>query len=316
MRLKIILLAYYFFAGTSCSYAQFENSSAGSTSATDSARLQSSDSRIAFTEYFKLLKDDFIRQASSPFQMSKQDLIKAGGFTLVTAGVMKLDKSINRTAQKLYEKNSTLRTVSPQVTKFGGRYALYTMVGIGSLGFIFKDHRLSNATLLATQSYLTSGIWVSAIKFITGRERPSYYDPQTNESNGAWHGPFFQFKKTANGTKPDGAQFSSFPSGHAAAAFSIATVYAEMYKDKPLVPVLAYTGASLIGLSRIIQTRHWTSDVLVSAVLGYLCGKQVVSNFHKLERLNAATHKKKNMLTYNINFINNTVMPELIYTFR
>lgn len=316
MRLKIILLAYCFFLCMSCSHAQFQNGLAYSTSATDSTKLQSSDARIAFKEYFELLKDDFIRQAASPFRMSKQDLIKAGGFTLVTAGVMRLDKSINHTARKLYEKNSTIRAVSPQVTKFGGKYALFTMVGIGSIGFIFKNHRLSNATLLATQSYLTSGVWVSVFKFITGRERPSYYDPHTNESNGAWHGPFFQFKKTTNGTKPDGAQFSSFPSGHAAAAFSIATVYAEMYKDKPWVPVLAYAGASLISLSRITETRHWASDVLVSTALGILCGKQVVSNFHKLQRLRAVTQKKKNSLTYNINFTNRTIMPELIYTFR
>ena len=271
---------------------------------------------ISFVSYLQLLKGNFIRQSLAPFRAGKSDLFALGGFALATGGVMRYDRTINQQFLKFHNNSSALRKASPLVTKFGGRYALFTMAGIGSWSYLFKNQQLTNATLLATQSYLTSGIWVGAIKFISGRERPSYVNPQTHDSRGSWHGMFFQFKKTTAGIKPDGAQYSSFPSGHAAAAFSIATVYAEMYRNQRWVPLLAYTSASLIGLSRIMENRHWASDVLVSSALGYLCGKQVVRNFYMLQRLSSFSCRKQYKLTYNLNFVHNTIMPELICTFK
>ncbi len=316
MRFNISLSALSLVLCFSTGYTQLADTSVTRFRQAASDKRTTASPGITFTSYFQLLKGNFVKQALVPIQISKRDLFNFAGFAAATAGVMRLDKSINSFALKIHEDNSTLRTVSPMVTKFGGRYALFTMIGIGSWSYIFKNRKLKNTTLLATQSYLTSGIWVSAFKFVSGRERPSYIDPQTQMSRDVWHGMFFQFKKTSTGNKPDGAQFSSFPSGHAGAAFSIATVYAEMYKEKTWVPLLAYTSASLVGLSRITENKHWASDVLVSSALGYVCGRQIVRNFHKLERLNSITRKKKSLLTYNITFVNRTFVPELLYTFR
>lgn len=315
MRLKNYFILTFFIICSSDCYSQAEDSTMSGLSP-DSGGSPLSNTNITLTSYFQLLKGNFIQQAFVPFQMSNRERLQFAGFAVGVAGVMTLDKPINRVALRLHEKSGAVKTVSPLVTKFGGRYALFTMIGIGSWSYVFKNQKLTNTTLLATQSYITSGIWVSVLKFVSGRERPSFYDPQSGQNRGLWHGMFFQFKKDASGNKPNGGQYSSFPSGHAAAAFSIATVYAEMYKDKPWVPVLSYTSASLIGLSRVTESRHWASDVLVSAALGYLCGKQVVRNFHRLERLSSITRRKKNVLSYNINFINGTVMPELVYRFR
>lgn len=315
MQLKIYFLSSFFIFFSSICFSQSDTLPIYSLKA-DSTQPVSYNNNVTFTSYFQLLKGNFIQQAIVPFQMSNRKWLDFAGFAVGIAGVMKIDKPINRLALRLHENSLAIKNVSPVITKFGGRYALYSMIGIGAWSYLSKNEKLTNTTLLATQSYVTSGIWVSVFKFISGRERPSYYDPQTNQNRGLWHGMFFQFKKDASGNKPDGAQFSSFSSGHAAAAFSIATVYAEMYKDKLWVPVLSYTSASLIGLSRVTESRHWASDVLVSAALGYLCGKQVVRNFHKLNRLGSITHRKKNVLTYNIKFINRTVMPELVCRFR
>ena len=40
------------------------------------------------------------------------------------------------------------------------------------------------------------------MKYLTGRQRPSYYDPVTHQNNNIFHGPFYQFQKDKNGTKP------------------------------------------------------------------------------------------------------------------
>jgi membrane-associated phospholipid phosphatase len=74
----------------------------------------------------------------------------------------------------------------------------------------------------------------------------------------------------------------SFPSGHASDAFSIASVFAEMY-DNRAVGISAYTIASLVGLQRLYADRHWASDVFAGAVLGTIVGKSVVY-LHKKDK--------------------------------
>ena len=193
---------------------------------------------------------------------------------------------------------------------------LYSFGVIGAWSYIFKNQKLKNTTLLATQSYLTSGIWVAALKWVSGRARPSYYNTLNNENESIWHGLLFQYKRNSAGKRPDGSEYSAFPSGHSTAAFAVATVYAEEYKSKPWIPVIAYSSASLIALSRITENKHWASDVIVGSMLGYVCGKQVVRNFHRLERLNSLMSRKKNILAFNVKYANRVVMPECIYTFR
>jgi hypothetical protein len=69
-----------------------------------------------------------------------------------------------------------------------------------------------------------------------------------------------------------GAGGSSFPSEHALAAWSIASVIAHEYPG-PLTKLLAYGAASGITLARVAAREHFPSDVVVGIVLGYLIGR-------------------------------------------
>ena len=78
-------------------------------------------------------------------------------------------------------------------------------------------------------------------------------------------------KRKAKVMRPDGSNRRSFPSGHTATAFMMATMLSKEYRHKsPWISVGAYTVAAATGLSRIANNRHWMSDVMVGAGIGVL----------------------------------------------
>ena len=104
-----------------------------------------------------------------------------------------------------------------------------------------------------------------------GRFRAATYDfAQAMIVNGAYTGIL---KYSVQRLRPDGSDRLSFPSGHTSAAFSLATVAGHHYGWKAGVP--AYVLASGIGLSRIEKDKHYLSDVLAGATLGFIVGRTV-----------------------------------------
>ncbi len=70
--------------------------------------------------------------------------------------------------------------------------------------------------------------------------------------------------------RPDGSSRNSYPSGHTATSFMTATMLHLEYGQtvSPWFSVLGYSSATAVGLSRIIQDRHWISDVMAGASIG------------------------------------------------
>ena len=76
--------------------------------------------------------------------------------------------------------------------------------------------------------------------------------------------------------RPDSGTKNSFPSGHTTQAFAAATVFAKEYGHKsPWYAVGAYTVATGVGAMRILNNRHWFSDVLAGAGIGILSANLV-----------------------------------------
>ncbi len=82
------------------------------------------------------------------------------------------------------------------------------------------------------------------------------------------------FKRAVHRTRPDGSDRFSLPSGHTSAAFAWATVANAHYGAKVGIP--SYLLASAIGASRLVSDKHYLSDVLAGATLGYIVGRTVV----------------------------------------
>lgn len=72
--------------------------------------------------------------------------------------------------------------------------------------------------------------------------------------------------------RPDGSTYNSFPSGHTAMAFTAASVLHKEYGTtvSPWWSVAGYSLATITGVSRALNNRHWLSDVVVGAGVGIL----------------------------------------------
>ena len=79
-------------------------------------------------------------------------------------------------------------------------------------------------------------------------------------------------KYTASEMRPDGSTRNSWPSGHTATAFLAATILHKEYglTRSPWYSVGAYTLATATGVMRVLNNRHWVSDVLSGAGIGIL----------------------------------------------
>ena len=71
-----------------------------------------------------------------------------------------------------------------------------------------------------------------------------------------------------NRTRPDG-EHRSFPSGHTATAFMTATMLHKEYGWRsPWWSIGSYTVAAYTGVSRMMNDKHWMSDVACGAAIG------------------------------------------------
>ena len=95
---------------------------------------------------------------------------------------------------------------------------------------------------------IAAGLIVQLVKVVVSRIRPEL-----------WLGPFQHARVGAN----------SFPSGHTVAAFAIGGVLIASSPSRPVRAAVLLL-AILVGASRILAFRHWASDVLASAAIGFL----------------------------------------------
>jgi membrane-associated phospholipid phosphatase len=81
-----------------------------------------------------------------------------------------------------------------------------------------------------------------------------------------------QYPYTPNSTGKFWGGGQSFPSGHAATSFAFAAVIAHRYPKQKWIKWSAYAIATGVSLSRYPAKKHFPSDILIGATLGYVTG--------------------------------------------
>jgi membrane-associated phospholipid phosphatase len=200
------------------------------------------------------LGEDSVALVKAPSSWDRGDWTLLAGTIAGAGGLMAGDREAYRWAVRNQSpsRDDTARFVS----KFGAEYSIVLSAGLLAGGLVFGDPGVRDTGRDAIEASILTGLLTNVVlKPAFGRERP--YD-----SDGAT--VFRPFSSNA-----------SFPSGHAAQAFTVASVIS-MRSDGWVVPTVSYTVASLVAVSRVYQQAHFPSDVLVGAVLGTAVGRFVV----------------------------------------
>jgi membrane-associated phospholipid phosphatase len=262
--------------------------------------------------FLQRLGQDFLIQARSPFVMNGTQAGYVAAGLGITAGLIAIDEPIDRSLRHLKANHSVIRTTSPILTDFGGTYGILTGVAYAGYSVIWDDDDAKETSLLITEALITSGVWTRIGKMIAGRERPSAAYDYSHDPGGKWSGPLGTIDKRPNESV---SKYDAFPSGHTATAFAIATVFAKRYSESSYVPILSYSLATIVGITRMIEHTHWASDVFAGACIGYLCGDQVVSHYEKTDAVADAQDPAKKTVRFSIGMINDAPALQLAVGF-
>lgn len=204
---------------------------------------------------------DFKEITISPLHWEGSDWGKAGLIVGITYLLYRNDSDIRDWFQD--NRNNTSDSISKYVKSLGNPFVVLPLSALYYYyGYQTDDIRAQRTGLLSFETILQCEALTYGLKFATHRSRP-----ETGDLYDTWDGL---------DTSTSDAHLS-FPSSHAARSFGIATIVAEEYKDRPIIPILSYSLATLTSLSRINDDQHWSSDVFLGAAIGYFTAKNILS---------------------------------------
>lgn len=202
--------------------------------------------------------DDAGFLASSPARITRASPYYVLGGLGAGALLYSFDGQIRHIAAK--NRTAGLDDLSKQAEKLGnGGYDLAIAGALAGAGWLFRDEKLKDTSLLAIESFLAANAVGTVVKYTAGRSRPY-------AGNGKRTFKPFAFKTSA----------TSFPSGHTVSAFAVASAFSSGYENV-WVGIAGYGMASAVALQRVYADKHWASDVFAGAVLGTAAGRAAAS---------------------------------------
>ncbi len=199
-----------------------------------------SDSLLQGMQQIKLIE---IKKYSGDFAFRNKAFIKSAcvAIPLIILGIYNNDDDgfINKyeVREDRNEHICNFRTKADDYLQFAPIAAVYAMNAFGLKG----KHDIWNQTALLIKSELIMNAIVVPLK------------------------------KYSHVLRPDGSNYYAFPSGHTAQAFLSAEFLRREYGKKyPLLAIGGYLVATSVGAMRILNNRHWITDVITGAGIGIL----------------------------------------------
>jgi len=193
--------------------------------------------------------------AESP-EALKPHVVRWWEAAMVTVGVGALLADDRHVLHEVREHPTSEAADLADVFRPAGDIKVYTALSLGTLGagLLAKDGGITRTGAQLTASGTIAAASFGLLKLVTGRSRPDV-------GQGA-----YDFHPFAGG--------GSFPSGHSAMAFALATTLGDASHSMWVAAGL-YAIATGTAWSRVYDERHWPSDVFLGAVFGVTSAKLV-----------------------------------------
>ena len=240
----------------------------------------------------KMLGDDFKNFGgdvwavwTSPFRASPQAWLTTGLMIAGSAAISPLDDDVDRWMVR-NESNSawsSIKALREGGEFFSGKY-ITPAAGVALVySLATKDKKIQEGLFGCAASYVSGSVVRNFVLYnLVGRERPDSARDEAIESPPAAQGDQYNF--TFPGKKEWGMH--SMPAGHAANIMACATFLNTRF-DMGLVEPTLYLVTAGIGVGRLVDRRHWTSDTFIGMAFGYAIGREVAKR--SLARANSGT---------------------------
>jgi membrane-associated phospholipid phosphatase len=199
---------------------------------------------------------------TSPFHTSKAD----AKWWVIFGGTTAVLLATDRWTSKQLPNTSDQVAVATWTSRLGAAYSLLPISGaFYFIGLGAHNDRFRETGILGFEALANTEIVSTIIKLATQRQRPA-------DGNG--NGAFWGSSSYLN---------ASFPSGHAINTWALASVVAHEYPRPLIIPITAYGLSTLVSVSRLAARKHFASDIIVGAAMGWFIGDYVYAKRHNRE---------------------------------
>ena len=153
---------------------------------------------------------------------------------------------------------------------FSGKTITPTAIALYAAGLGANNKSIREGIWGCVASYGAESLVRTEVLYkIVARERPDSVRGNHDESPSA-HGDQYQIEV------PGGRGWGthSFPAGHVANVAACASFLSYRFTKRSVV-IPANLLAAAVGIGRMVDRRHWSSDTLIGILLGYAIGKEV-----------------------------------------
>jgi membrane-associated phospholipid phosphatase len=183
--------------------------------------------------------------------------------TLITVALLPALVALDRPIEAGWQCSPAADAVFEVARLYGERWTPVVLAaGLYGAGWLMQDRRLRRVGLAIAGGAGIAALLVTGVKVAVGRARPSVGAGSLAFSAPGWDD-----------------LHQSFPSGHSALAFLMSTIVASSFQLPPAVRAFVYGGATLTAVSRLYHRRHWLSDVVAGALVGWVVGQTMVGVF-------------------------------------
>lgn len=215
---------------------------------------------------------DIVGTWASPFHSSARDWLGAGLVVAGSAAITPFDDNIDNWFVRHHGNAawSALNEFREGGSAFAGKTITPVVAGVYVVGIVTKNRGIRDGVWGCVASYAAESVVRSQVMYrVVGRLRP---DSLRTDHVLVPSRQGDQYKFYFPGSNAWGKH--SLPAGHVANVAACASFLSHRFGN-PYITVPAYAVTIGVGVGRMVDRRHWTSDTILGALFGYAVGKEV-----------------------------------------